>query len=55
MYCVEENDTLFSIAEHAYGNGNRYTYILAANPELESLIAGHGSLLAGSYLRLPPP
>ena len=55
MYCVEENDTLFSIAEHAYGNGHRYTDILAANPELESLIAGHGSLLAGSYLRLPPP
>ncbi len=32
MYCISEGDTLWGIAESAYGDGQRFADILAANP-----------------------
>ena len=55
MHCVAEGETLYSIAAEAYGDGGLYAVIAAANPELDQLVAGAVGLVAGSYLRLPPP
>ena len=56
MYSVREEDTLWGIAEEAYGDGQRFADILAANPGLLEAVSEQGEgLIAGSFLRLPPP
>jgi nucleoid-associated protein YgaU len=55
MHCVAEGETLWDIAADAYGDGHSFTVIAAANPELDQLMTGAGSLVTGTYLRLPPP
>ena len=55
MHCVAEGETMWDIAADAYGDGSLFVVIAAANPELDQLMTGAGGLVAGSYLRLPPP
>ena len=49
-YRVEEGDTLWGIAERAYGNGSRYTEIFAANKEV---IEDPDLIFPGQKLRIP--
>lgn len=47
LHIVRKGDTLWSIAEQHYGNGNRYRDILAANPDIvpEKLAVGETLVL----------
>ena len=47
-YTVKKGDTLFGIAKTAYGNGNQWQRIAAANPGLSP-----GTLKAGQTITLP--
>ena len=47
---VQDGDTLWGISERAYGNGARYTEILAANREV---IEDPDLILPGQKIRIP--
>ncbi len=50
MYTVVKGDSLWKIAEHFYGNGSKYTQILAANmPPVEN----ENLIQPGWVLRIP--
>jgi LysM repeat protein len=49
-YVVKSGDTLFSIAQRFYSNGNLYTIIAKANS-----IVNPNLIFAGMYLVIPPP
>ena len=48
QYVVKKGDTMFSIAKQAYGNGNQWQKIAAANPGLTP-----STLKAGRTITLP--
>ena len=49
IYMVVEGDSLWNIAEEQLGDGNRYTEILALNPQIEE----DEPLFVGTKLKMP--
>ena len=50
IYIVVEGDSLWNIAEEQLGDGNRYTEILALNPQIKE----DEPLFVGTKLKMPP-
>ncbi|WP_040975489.1 peptidoglycan-binding protein LysM [Necropsobacter massiliensis] len=50
FYIIQKGDTLWKIAEKAYGNGAKYTAIVAANKEV---IKDADKIFPGQKIRLP--
>ncbi|MDY4281585.1 MAG: peptidoglycan-binding protein LysM [[Pasteurella] mairii] len=50
FYVIQKGDTLWKIAEKAYGNGAKYTAIVAANKEV---IKDADKIFPGQKIRLP--
>lgn len=48
-YIIQQDDTLFTIAEEHTGNGNRYTEILPLNPQ----ITDPDVIIEGAMIQLP--
>ena len=47
-YTIKDGDTLFSIAQSTYGDGNQYTKIQQANPSVNPT-----ALQVGATLQIP--
>lgn len=50
FYVIQKGDTLWKIAEKHYGNGSKYTAIVAANKEV---IKDADKIFSGQKIRLP--
>ncbi|PVX41490.1 LysM domain-containing protein [Pasteurella langaaensis DSM 22999] len=50
FYVIQKGDSLWKIAEHKYGNGAKYTAIVAANKEV---IKDENKIFPGQKIRLP--
>lgn len=50
FYVIQKGDTLWKIAEKAYGNGAKYTAIVAANKEV---IKDADKIFPGQKIRIP--
>ena len=50
FYVIQKGDTLWKIAEKAYGNGAKYTAIVEANKEV---IKDADKIFPGQKIRLP--
>ena len=50
FYVIQKGDTLWKIAEKHYGNGSKYTAIVAANKEV---IKDADKIFPGQKIRLP--
>ncbi|MFU2090374.1 peptidoglycan-binding protein LysM [Avibacterium avium] len=50
FYVIQKGDTLWKIAEKTYGNGAKYTAIVAANKEV---IKDADKIFSGQKIRLP--
>lgn len=50
FYVIQKGDTLWKIAERAYGNGTKYTAIVEANKEV---IKDADKIFAGQKIRIP--
>ncbi|ABR74136.1 peptidoglycan-binding protein LysM [Actinobacillus succinogenes] len=50
FYIIQKGDSLWKIAEKAYGNGAKYTAIVAANKEV---IKDENKIFPGQKIRLP--
>jgi len=50
FYVIEKGDTLWKIAEKAYGNGAKYTAIVDANKEV---IKDADKIFPGQKIRIP--
>ncbi|TCP91210.1 BON domain-containing protein [Cricetibacter osteomyelitidis] len=50
FYVIQKGDTLWAIAEKAYGNGAKYTAIVAANKEV---IKDADKIFPGQKIRIP--
>lgn len=50
FYTIQKGDSLWKIAEKAYGNGAKYTAIVAANKEV---IKDENKIFPGQKIRLP--
>lgn len=50
FYIIKKGDTLWKIAEHAYGNGSKYTKIVEVNREV---IKNADLIFPGQKIRIP--
>lgn len=50
FYTIQKGDTLWKIAEHAYGNGSKYTKIVEVNREV---IKDADKIFPGQKIRIP--
>ena len=50
FYIIEKGDTLWEIAEKAYGNGSKYTKIVEVNREV---IKNADLIFPGQKIRIP--
>ena len=50
FYTIQDGDTLWAIAQNAYGDGNKYTYIVEQNLEV---IKDADKIYPGQTIRIP--